>query len=58
MIVPEENRSSHRRIGVYGYEKGCVECVDNNSNPWIAKLENRLKDGVRAADASSVGVET
>jgi hypothetical protein len=32
--------------------------VDNNSKPLKAKLETRLKDGVRAADASGVGVET
>jgi hypothetical protein len=35
-----------------------VKYVDNNSNPLRSSLENRLKDGVRAAEASSVGVET
>jgi hypothetical protein len=33
-----------------------VKFVDKNSNPVKAKVENRLKDGVRAAEAASVGV--
>jgi hypothetical protein len=33
-----------------------VKSVTNNSNPVKAKVENRLKDGVRAADASGVRV--
>jgi hypothetical protein len=57
MIVPEENSSTHRRIGEYEYGEGCVKSVANNSNPVKAKLENRLKDGVRAADACGVRVE-
>jgi hypothetical protein len=58
MVVPEENSSSYRRIGGYGYGKSCEKSVDNNSNPLKATLENRLKDGMRAAPASGVGVET
>jgi hypothetical protein len=58
MIVPEENSSSHRRIGKYGYGEGCVKPVENNPNPAKAKVENLLKDGVRASEASSVGIET
>jgi hypothetical protein len=34
-----------------------VKSVDNNSNPLKATLENRLKDGMHAADASGVRVE-
>jgi hypothetical protein len=34
-----------------------VKSVANNSNPVKAKLENRLKDGVRAANACGVRVE-
>jgi hypothetical protein len=34
-----------------------VKSVANNSNLVKAKLENRLKDGVGAADASGVRVE-
>jgi hypothetical protein len=33
-----------------------VKSAENNSNPVERRLENCLKDGVRAADASSVGV--
>jgi len=34
-----------------------VKSVANNSNPVKVKVENRLKDGVRAAEACGVGVE-
>lgn len=34
-----------------------MKSVANNSNPVKAKLENRLKDGVRASDACGVRVE-
>jgi hypothetical protein len=34
-----------------------VKFVANNSNPVKAKVENRLKDGVSAADTSGVRVE-
>ncbi len=57
MIVPEENSSSHRRIGGYGYGESRVKSVANNSNPVKAKVENRLKDGVRAAEGCGVRVE-
>jgi hypothetical protein len=34
-----------------------MKSVENNPNPVKAKVENRLKDGVRAAEACSVGEE-
>ena len=35
-----------------------MKSVENNPKSVKAKVENRLKDGVRAAEASSVRVET
>jgi hypothetical protein len=57
MIVREENSSIRRRIGGYGYREGCVKSVANNSTPVKTKVENRLKDGVGAADSCGVRVE-
>ena len=57
MIVPEENSSIHRRVWGYRYGDGSVKSVANNSNPVKVKVENRLKDGVRAAEACGVRVE-
>jgi hypothetical protein len=34
-----------------------MNCIDNNSKHLKAKLDDRLKDGVRAADASGARVE-
>jgi hypothetical protein len=58
MIVAEKNSSIARRIWKYGFGKGGVSGLDNNSNRRKTRRENRVKDGAGGAEICGVRVGT